>query len=934
MKKNKKLFAILTLVAFMMTLVPALAFAAVTEAPTVDKGVGDENGVSLSINGLSGAAGSLSYQWTKDGSDIDSATEETYVATEAGEYAVKVTSTDTGSDTALTGTATDGVTVKEADLAIYNALVATDAVQDIKNAKPTITAEGMTFSAGNDIYVLGSDNKLGDKVTGAVVPVADAKYIALTSGTDITSKNIIKSSDVSAKAYVVTQDDVGAYDQEVAGANSAAGKASAGASTISFVDADETIETNTTADFQVVLKNASNSVVKATGSVYVWAESTSGQVSDALIIGLDANDNDKLDAGETILTPDAYGVYTISFADEYAVEYQAAFKRAGTYELKASLVKPEKGDVENVTKKLTQGANKSIKITSPAADGDNWVITVAPTASYTYAESATSNNGEDLAQVSQAADGKTVEYTLELKTISSKGNNPVSGMPISISTNGDISNKDTVTTDATGKAKFKLSSSIAGVYVVEFETANGGFYASLPVNFGGGTAVSLEIQKAPTSTVGLISGNEYVVELNAFDINGNKVSSLGSTSDLKYEFTTKPSGATANITFATPGSHDATIDAKIDVSKVGDYEVKIYLDSTGKSVKIPFTVAKQGTVTSMTLDYDTNTVAKGTATAAPTVTTVDADGVEVELSSNTGVTFALTGPATIATSGAVTASSDKEDIGKTVNVVATYKKVVANATLTITAGASTLVFEEVVGATVNSSVKVPVQSATDDGTPVALGASAGDDIKISYVVTEKPEGANVTVDTTGLTTANLKSGDAYIKVSSTKAGTVKVTILAVNTETDTTKNFTLNGIAAITFGDKVTSANDSATLVIGSNVFFVNGKVVTSDVAPFIQNGRTFLPVRALAEALGAEVEFDAATNKVTIKSSDVTAEMTLGSTIMTVNDEVVTMDAAAFATAEGRTVIPVRYAAQALGYELSITTNADGTTSSVTLSK
>ena len=32
MKKNKKLFAILTLVAFMMTLVPALAFAADTVA--------------------------------------------------------------------------------------------------------------------------------------------------------------------------------------------------------------------------------------------------------------------------------------------------------------------------------------------------------------------------------------------------------------------------------------------------------------------------------------------------------------------------------------------------------------------------------------------------------------------------------------------------------------------------------------------------------------------------------------------------------------------------------------------------------------------------------------------------------------------------------------------------------------------------------------
>lgn len=61
---------------------------------------------------------------------------------------------------------------------------------------------------------------------------------------------------------------------------------------------------------------------------------------------------------------------------------------------------------------------------------------------------------------------------------------------------------------------------------------------------------------------------------------------------------------------------------------------------------------------------------------------------------------------------------------------------------------------------------------------------------------------------------------------------------------------------------------------------------------------------------------------------------MTLGSTVMTVNDEVVTMDTAAYATAEGRTVVPVRFAAQALGYDVDITANADGTTATVTLSK
>ena len=46
MKKNKKLFAILTLVAFMMTLVPALAFAA---NETVTASVTEQNDTTATV---------------------------------------------------------------------------------------------------------------------------------------------------------------------------------------------------------------------------------------------------------------------------------------------------------------------------------------------------------------------------------------------------------------------------------------------------------------------------------------------------------------------------------------------------------------------------------------------------------------------------------------------------------------------------------------------------------------------------------------------------------------------------------------------------------------------------------------------------------------------------------------------------------------------
>jgi len=55
-------------------------------------------------------------------------------------------------------------------------------------------------------------------------------------------------------------------------------------------------------------------------------------------------------------------------------------------------------------------------------------------------------------------------------------------------------------------------------------------------------------------------------------------------------------------------------------------------------------------------------------------------------------------------------------------------------------------------------------------------------------------------------------------------------------------------------------------LIIGSPVMYVDGQPVKMDVAPEITNDRTFLPARWVAEALGAEVEWDDTTKQAIIK--------------------------------------------------------------------
>ena len=118
-------------------------------------------------------------------------------------------------------------------------------------------------------------------------------------------------------------------------------------------------------------------------------------------------------------------------------------------------------------------------------------------------------------------------------------------------------------------------------------------------------------------------------------------------------------------------------------------------------------------------------------------------------------------------------------------------------------------------------------------------------------------------------------------------------------------------------------------MTIDSLTASVNGESKTLDAAPIIRNSRTMLPVRFVAENLGATVGWDDATKTVSVKSADATIEIVIGATTAKVNGKEITLDSPAFIE-NSRTYLPVRVVAENLG----ATVAWDDATKTATLTK
>ena len=116
----------------------------------------------------------------------------------------------------------------------------------------------------------------------------------------------------------------------------------------------------------------------------------------------------------------------------------------------------------------------------------------------------------------------------------------------------------------------------------------------------------------------------------------------------------------------------------------------------------------------------------------------------------------------------------------------------------------------------------------------------------------------------------------------------------------------------------------SVVFAIGLDEYFVNGQTpgYKMDAAPFIENDRTFVPVRYLGYALGltpADVSWDNASQKATLRRGPTVLEMTIGVPEVVTNGQAKAIDVAPILKSEPawRTYLPARFVAEGLGYEV-----------------
>jgi len=86
-----------------------------------------------------------------------------------------------------------------------------------------------------------------------------------------------------------------------------------------------------------------------------------------------------------------------------------------------------------------------------------------------------------------------------------------------------------------------------------------------------------------------------------------------------------------------------------------------------------------------------------------------------------------------------------------------------------------------------------------------------------------------------------------------------------------------------------------------------------ANVKPYIKDGRTLVPVRFVSESIGAQVDWDRKNSRVTVKLNNKVVELVIGNKIMKVGDKEEVLDVAP-EISEGRTYLPLRSLVEALG--------------------
>ena len=538
-----------------------------------------------------------------------------------------------------------------------------------------------------------------------------------------------------------------------------------------------------------------------------------------------------------------------------------------------------------------------------------------------------------------------------------------------------LSEEGTVKTNARGGFEFSFTMNENGEYDIVVSEVDGDASATLRVNQDavyvgniktvkdGGYLLAANDSKHDTSYVGTSRYFADAVQFELTDVNGNEVTGQTFDKDTYTRSITKPDGSKlvaddlslvwdkANGVYTLKYTDNDNTGITKDLIP-GKYTVKVAFKSSDKAATASFNLAKFGTVQDIVLDmyagpddwYNSSSndaikviddqVALGQSVeVVPSY--VDENGIKVRANYadlDAGVngeavvdngyhwyngllyfdTFANTPANNSLVGTTITVKVFDEENGKYVEKELTVVKNYL---------AETLSFDPTNGV-VGEDNKVAVSVVDEEGNLSKVNGELH-----AYVEDQSNDDAYVELK---VKNDNVKNGKGELTLYSDKEGTADVRIVV------TANNGEMYGATlTYTFGAEDPNAENTVVMTIGSTDYVVNNDIIKGDAAPYVDaQWRTMVPFRVLGETFGAEVNWDQDTQTVTYTYGDTELTMTIGEETYTVNGTEKTMDTAPVLSGD-RTFVPVRFVGEALGYTVTALQDGEtGLTASVVFQK
>lgn len=106
---------------------------------------------------------------------------------------------------------------------------------------------------------------------------------------------------------------------------------------------------------------------------------------------------------------------------------------------------------------------------------------------------------------------------------------------------------------------------------------------------------------------------------------------------------------------------------------------------------------------------------------------------------------------------------------------------------------------------------------------------------------------------------------------------------------------------------------DNTSSALKNITVILNGKELSFEQPPYIENGTTMVPMRAIFEALGANISFDADSKTITSTKDGKTVSIILGYNIATVNSKNIKLSVSP-KSVNGYSMVPLRFVSEAFG--------------------